>query len=596
MAARLVDVPTALASSGLVSVIGVVVDVFGSVWKSRGSSSCITFTIKDCDLNNGHTWDGLKIKYFKDDESDLPPVQNGDVILLRNIWLKKLHGKPLGVAAQDRNVPWAIFRHNTDPTSIGTPLRGPVPFELTHPETRRCRLLLEPIAGTKRFRDDTTPAKPPSAAPSSSSMVRPNPRRPRKFSLIQDIQQPGTFVDLVCEIIKVDTRDSQKTLVYVTDYTSNPNLRNYAPEGDVWADGDQYNYQSRKRTWPGPAGQRTLLVALWEPHAMYARSLTHEDLVQLSNVRIKEAPQYQQFEGVIHTDRYDEDKVLVERIDAEANDRAKELLRRKEEYWKQNPKRKAADEARPAPKAKKAKAKQGKTADARREDGQKSLSIHKEDLNQNVVASFPDSVCRTIEDILNNKSHENTSPDGIHYRLPFQNLSYRSTVRVVDFFPPKLEDFAVPVVSHNHHRSDERRITWEWRFCLLVESASPSPVGQPKQRMKLYMDDSSTQYLLNLDACDLRSNTRVLAELRERLFLLWGNLEEQKRQAAEHGDNRSIGAVSARPFVCCIQEYGVVCSHRAEANDFDEYQSGCDQDDCLGWEQRYAMFQTTIHA
>jgi hypothetical protein len=85
---RLLDIPTALTSSGSVSVVGVVVDVFGGVWKSKGSSSCITFTIKDSDLNNGHTWDGLKIKYFKDDESQLPPVQNGDVILLRGIWVR----------------------------------------------------------------------------------------------------------------------------------------------------------------------------------------------------------------------------------------------------------------------------------------------------------------------------------------------------------------------------------------------------------------------------------------------------------------------------------------------------------------------------
>jgi protection-of-telomeres protein 1 len=83
-AARTVPIATALSSLGVVSVIGVVVDVFGLPFKSS-RSWCITFTLKDTDFGNGHVWDGLKIKYFKHDESHLPPVHVGDVILLRNI-------------------------------------------------------------------------------------------------------------------------------------------------------------------------------------------------------------------------------------------------------------------------------------------------------------------------------------------------------------------------------------------------------------------------------------------------------------------------------------------------------------------------------
>ncbi|GES60098.1 telomere-binding alpha subunit central domain protein [Aspergillus terreus] len=571
---RLLDIPTALTSSGSVSVVGVVVDVFGGVWKSKGSSSCITFTIKDSDLNNGHTWDGLKIKYFKDDESQLPPVQNGDVILLRGIWLRQFNGKPLGVVAQDRNAPWAIFRHHADPTATATPLCGPVPFELTHPETRRCRALLEQMAGTKKFRDETTPTVVPSASynaleSTSISTPRSRPRGQREFSLIKDIRRPGTFVDIVCEIIKVDTRDSYKTLAYVTDYTSNRKLRTYASEDGVGLEGDQYNYQSWKTTWPGPSGQMTLPVLLWEPHASYARDLLKGEFVQLTNVRIKEYDS--KFEGVIHTDQ---DNIHIELVDAASNDRAKELLRRKEVYWKQNPKRKAAEEARSASKAKKPRNKQRKPAEERREEGQHPLVLKKQpSVNQN---------------------------DGISYRLPFQNLSYRSTVRVVDFFPPKLEDFAVPEDSSNDRRwLNERPIRWEWRFCLLVESATSPPAGQPRERMKLYVDNNSAQCLLSLDACDLRSNNGVLKDLREKLFILWGDLEEKKTQAAEKCEQdhqRKIGPVSSLAFDCCIQEYGVVCGHRASVNDFDEDEAECTQDDCFGWEQRYAMFQTTIHS
>lgn len=88
-AARTVDIATALSSLGLVSVIGVVVDVFGCPFQTS-RSWCITFTLKDTDFGNGHVWDGLKIKYFKANESHLPPVREHDVILLRNITVSVL--------------------------------------------------------------------------------------------------------------------------------------------------------------------------------------------------------------------------------------------------------------------------------------------------------------------------------------------------------------------------------------------------------------------------------------------------------------------------------------------------------------------------
>ena len=80
-----VDITTALYSRGSVNVIGVVVDVFGDVFRTGGSSVCITFTLKDTNLDNGHSWDGLKIKYFNDDRASLPPVKERDVVLLQDL-------------------------------------------------------------------------------------------------------------------------------------------------------------------------------------------------------------------------------------------------------------------------------------------------------------------------------------------------------------------------------------------------------------------------------------------------------------------------------------------------------------------------------
>jgi protection-of-telomeres protein 1 len=86
---NLTDITTALSIRGNLNVIGVVVDTLPLFW-TRGSSACITFTIKDADLD-GPTWEGgLKVKYFNDDESRLPGVRVNDAVLLRGVYVSEL--------------------------------------------------------------------------------------------------------------------------------------------------------------------------------------------------------------------------------------------------------------------------------------------------------------------------------------------------------------------------------------------------------------------------------------------------------------------------------------------------------------------------
>lgn len=94
-------------------------------------------------------------------------------------------------------------------------------------------------------------------------------------------------------------------------------------------------------------------------------------------------------------------------------------------------------------------------------------------------------------------------------------------MRVVDFYPPRLEDFAVPynpeddMLSESGTSSEDsdedalmssdyphRRRIWEWRFCLLVENGKPVPRGQPKKRMRLYVSGKDAEYLLKIDAAE----------------------------------------------------------------------------------------------
>lgn len=123
--------------------------------------------------------------------------------------------------------------------------------------------------------------------------------------------------------------------------------------------------------------------------------------------------------------------------------------------------------------------------------------------NYTVKTRFYDVPVRSLGSILSAETHINTSPGGITYQLPFQNVCYKSVVRVVDFFPPNLEEFAVkvpnePIVAHADSMDDNRiHMIWEWRFCLLVEGTEPLPPNETRQRMKLYVCGADGEHLLD---------------------------------------------------------------------------------------------------
>lgn len=105
------------------------------------------------------------------------------------------------------------------------------------------------------------------------------------------------------------------------------------------------------------------------------------------------------------------------------------------------------------------------------------------------------------------------------YPSPFSLGKYRATVRVVDYFPHKLEDFTVgrrardfdilPDYSGGEDTDLEEDMRvfrsgkgfakniWEWRFALQVEDAVSEGA---KERLWLMVDNQAAQGLLGLDA------------------------------------------------------------------------------------------------
>jgi protection of telomeres protein 1 len=100
-------------------------------------------------------------------------------------------------------------------------------------------------------------------------------------------------------------------------------------------------------------------------------------------------------------------------------------------------------------------------------------------------------------------------------------------------------------------------MNWEWRFYLFVEDATP-PItpGQPKMQMPLLVAGKDGEYLLDMAPSDLRTDPQKLGRLREKLFVLWGDLQEQK-EARGNCDIATDIKPSAKPFECLIKEYGI---------------------------------------
>lgn len=126
-----------------------------------------------------------------------------------------------------------------------------------------------------------------------------------------------------------------------------------------------------------------------------------------------------------------------------------------------------------------------------------------------------------MSSIISLDKHGNTPPNGAPYTLPFQNINSRATVRVIDFFPPDLVDFAVPrpkvseytILSQGESsesgndqrsndpdgRSEAEDTQWEWRFGLVLEDALGAR-HREKASIKAYVTGPDAEGLLKLEA------------------------------------------------------------------------------------------------
>lgn len=388
-----------------VDVIGVVTDIMPPS-RSKGTDWICTFSIADSTFGGDYD-QGLKIRFFKPTESELPKIQGtGDVIVLRSMKITQWSGTTMAIS--NRHSTWTIFPASSIPERAPSnniqlkhikEARATIPSpEIMLYATCLCNArdrssFSEPIS-----KPQTLPqAMSANTSPSAANSITPAPHSRRdKFSLIKDVVI-DVFYDVVGQVVKIFPSNGCVEL-YITDYTSNNLLYNYEWGQDdseaISRDGDDYGYVPRassRRQWPGPFGKMTMTVTLWPPHSYFANGNVKElDFVHLRNMRVKNNKDVK-MEGSLHSDKLWPDRVDVMILkDNREDDRVKDVLRRKLEYTKRfksqsqafveevrGQKRKATGDDKPLSKAqakKRRKQEMEKLAEAKR---QEALNIKK---------------------------------------------------------------------------------------------------------------------------------------------------------------------------------------------------------------------------
>ena len=237
---------------------------------------------------------------LRKDEARLPQItSNGDVLILRKLKITEYAAQTVGLSSS--STIWVVLPlsaletskrdDGTDIKHIKCAMAGdPTPVELSY---AKAIWQLEP-----RSSFGTTP-KPASVEINTNITADPDPHgqpvtKPRKFRLVRDLHAPArpghnVFANLLGEVRKLFSNDYRVEL-QLTDYTHHPLLYNYSIGCDEnRVEGDEFGYTLDKKSWwPGPWGQMTIQINLWDAHASFARKDVKEGAyVFLQNVHLK---------------------------------------------------------------------------------------------------------------------------------------------------------------------------------------------------------------------------------------------------------------------------------------------------------------------
>lgn len=585
----------------VMNVIGVIVDLMPPS-TTRSGEYMFTLKLLDVPLSESvHGSQGMTLRYFAKQQHLLPRANLGDVLLLRQAKMQPFSGQVMMVSNYRTTTVVYPAASIPDPT-----------FEIAYQGTDRLhalgapadleRVSLEEQAYVIRLKADlsTTVALLPTPASTASDAGRKRGTTPpsnfgppikrvrqmgsahfgRKFQLVQDLRH-HVFADIFGLVVKIFPSQPGSCELYVTDYTANDALFYYRPpeeETDEQRDGDEFGYhQPTKRAWPGPYGYLVLKINAKDPHAHYINTTLNEgDFVLLRNVKMKIMAEGARLEGDMWPDHLNPDKVLVSKTANTNIPEALAILARRDAYWENRLGKKPQADKKPFNKTERGRQRKQRAKEKRAAatsagaDGHGRGSSRKTNdignLNKHIRCGHQETPLSTVKDVLdpNNLRHTHTAPDGRTFDLPFINANYRAKVRIIDFEPKRLEDFAVMALPDDEEEDEElspidameltpRVPQYEWFFSLVLEDASSSKTSTgpaEANQIEVTVHNQEAQHLFGNDvegAQDLRKTPQLMAKLREKMCILWGNLEER----------REGEPLSNLPFECCISEYGI---------------------------------------
>ncbi|CAI6341202.1 unnamed protein product [Periconia digitata] len=610
------------------SFLGVIVEINPPhiiIQKDKDPQYTLEFAIQDHFSANPDAQSRLKCRLKRGSEARLPKGAVGDIAILRKMRMIEYNGQPLATnAAYLASEVTFIPAHNIPSPTMGTPFiqggtsklgfeamldsKGPTPSEQAAAIDMKASVAAY-LPMFKRQTTATIPTGPKSALNSRNPYPYPNPYQSnstpnrssfnkKKQVLIRDIE-PMKFYNLVGEVVKIFSE--RGTDLYITDYTENAHLYHYPdPKDHIMAEG--YGNQVAQK-WPGPYGQLTLMVHLWDDHADAAQeSLQEGDIAYLQNVRIKISPQ-NIMEGTLNQDtKYPNRRCVFKCADPTQLDAVKQRKRAYQMNRDSSPALvpqplPSKPSVKPSTKStKKEEKKQRNKLQKELEQQELEARVRRQEMNQaglnnNVRAGNSEHALSTVKEIVHNKARERWTDDGF-LRMPFVNCRYRVHLRIVDFWPMDLTQFSKNLGDANFNtkatpeQRQKSRHKWEWDFVLLVEDGA-TPARNEKERIPLLFGNAQGQNLLQMDACDLANNPNILHKLEEKMFIMWGNLQERKIALWKEKKIRLPLStddpqlqLNNLPFECCLEEYGEAVGAYGEATD---------------WIRRYSPFNTTIY-
>ena len=568
-----IDFSTAHAKkdSSLYNVMGVVTDYMPPT-STRGPDWQCTFSLDDSTVPGI----GQKVKFFKP-QKDMPPVKGpGDIVILRDVKTMKHFSTNAPIIISGKSTTWTIFHSGTIPEHAppyGASIKSIKTKDAPNPTAQELAYVVE-----LNSRRDPGKFSMPLTQEAIQNMTKPR----EKFSLIKDVCA-NIFYDLVGLVVKVYSSGDRVEL-YVTDYTSNCLLCDYIPGID---DEEMGVDSGTSRKWRGPSGKHTLQITLFPPHALWAYKHVREGhYVFLRNVRVKlNRDSSSVLEGVLHGDRKNESRIDVSTVDPTGDDRAKEVLRRKRDY-ERNEKRNRPEPSQnstsqdpsgstkpPTEKTGKSKSQRKRERERRKKqqakandqpncnphaDSESDQPLKKRKLsplptetsrvalraaihtpNPHIRTTFPDHPIRSLKDILaiaDSETSTTLNPKPPPSDILNHTLISRATVRVLDFWPHSLEDFArrrkigeYDILSdcgsgdegegEEDDEDDEeeedgeedgnepvpgrKKYVWEWKFILRVEDASPAaPLSADGKKVQIILFSTleNADYLLKMEA------------------------------------------------------------------------------------------------